>query len=141
MESNLEKFTNTRKYQNWVTKRELKAERERLAKAKGYSEKVVDAWLKKAVENASGLTFKMHPITDAGLPDRIVHKSGFTFYVEVKATGEPCTPLQIEMHKRIHAKGIQVYVLDTKITHYYDLFTSAYTTYEGKHYDKNPHKL
>ena len=128
------------KYQNAITKRELRDERVRLAKSKKYSEKTVDKWLKQTVEEAGGMTFKMHPITDAGLPDRIVHCRNMTFYVETKATGEPCSPLQIEMHKRINSKGVQVYVLDTKIINFYDLFLSAYTTYEGAHYHKNPFK-
>lgn len=105
-----------------------------------YRERIVDKWFVRCVEQASGLTMKMHPITNAGVPDRICHLNAMTFYVEMKTTGEPCTPLQIEMHKRLYKKGIQTYVLDVKITNIWDLFVYAYTTYEGKHYHKNPHK-
>lgn len=103
-------------------------------------ETIVDKWFKRAVEAEGGLTMKMHPITNAGVPDRIVHFRAMTFYVELKTTGEPCTALQIEMHKRLHDRGIQTYVLDTKIKSIWDLFLVAYTTYEGKHYYKNPNK-
>lgn len=137
----MKRFYDTKWHRDVIAKRELAAERARLDKLKPISEKLVDTWLKRAVEEAGGITFKMHPITDAGIPDRIVHCRNMTFYVETKATGEPCRPIQIEMHKRLHAKGMTVYVLDTKITSFYDLFTSAYTTYESKHYHKNPHKI
>lgn len=109
-------------------------------KTRKYTEKTIDTHFKKVVEEDGGLTFKNHPLTNAGIPDRIVHHRGWTFYVELKATGEECSPLQIEFHKRLKAKGIETYVLDTKITNYWDLFVVAYTTYEGKHYHKNPHK-
>jgi len=105
-----------------------------------YSEKLVDKWLKTCVEDAGGIIFKMHPITNAGVPDRIVHFRAMTFYVETKTTGEACTPLQIEMHARLHKRGIHTYVLDTKIKNVWDLFIVAYTTYECKHYRKNPFK-
>jgi len=105
-----------------------------------YRESLVDKWLKRCVEEANGLTMKMHPITNAGVPDRIVHFRGMTFYVELKKTGEAPTLLQIEMHKRLKAKGIETYVLDVKITNIWDLFNVCYTTYEGKHYRKNPFK-
>lgn len=136
----MKEYKDTKKYQDLITRRELKEERERLNRLKPYGEKLVDKWFKKSVEEAKGITFKMHPMTDAGMPDRIVHCKNMTFYVELKGTGEKCSPIQIEMHKRIRDKGIMVYVLDTKITNFYDLFTSAYTTYESSHYHKNPNK-
>lgn len=105
-----------------------------------FREGLVDKWLKRCVLEAGGLIFKMHPITDGGIPDRIVHFRGMTFYVETKETGKPCDPLQIEQHRRIYKTGTQVYVLDVKITNIWDLFNVCYTTYEGKHYHKNPHK-
>lgn len=134
------KFTDTRMYRDMIARRELREARELIDKKKPRSEKAVDLWFKQAVEAAGGLTFKMHPATNSGIPDRIVHYSGKVFYVELKATGAECTPLQIEMHKRIRKTGVHVYVLDTKITSIHDLFIAAYTTYESKHYYKNPHK-
>ncbi len=105
-----------------------------------FRERIVDKWFKRCIDEANGLTFKMHPITNAGIPDRIVHFRAMTFYVEMKTTGEQCTPLQVEMHKRLKKKGIETYVLDIKIKNIWDLFQVAYTTYDGKHYHKNPHK-
>ena len=106
----------------------------------GSSEHIVDKWLKKAVEDAGGLIFKMHPITNAGIPDRLIHCRGMTFYVETKETGKPCSDIQIEMHAIIHKRGIAVYVLDQKVKDFWEIFQLAYTTYEGKHYNKNPFK-
>ena len=104
-------------------------------------ESTVAKWLKRSVEADKGMILKMHPITNAGIPDFIVHQRSMTYYVETKTTGEKCTELQIEMHKRLKERGIDTYVLDTKITNIWDLFNVCYTTYEGKHYNKNPHKL
>jgi hypothetical protein len=103
-------------------------------------EATVDRWLKRAVENAGGIMFKMHTTSQSGLPDRIVHAGNMTFYVELKTTNKPPTAIQIEMHKRIKARGIDVYVLDKRVEHLYDIFNVAYTTYEGRHYHKNPFK-
>lgn len=104
-----------------------------------FRERLVDKWLKRCVEEKGGVTFKMHPITNAGIPDRIVHRHGKTFYVETKTTGERCTPIQIEMHKMLKKRNIEVYILDVKITDFWDLFNVCYTEYEGSHYKKNPH--
>jgi len=103
-------------------------------------ESIVDKWLKRSVEDAGGIIMKMHPITNAGVPDRIVHFRNMTFYVETKETGKKCDPIQIEMHKRLKARGIETYVLDKKITNIWDLWQVAYTTYEGRHYKNNPFK-
>ena len=105
-----------------------------------YSEKLVDKYLVACVEKRGGLIFKMHPITNAGIPDRLIHYSQRTFYVETQATGKQCTPLQIEMHKRLKDKGIDTYVLDTKVLDLFDIWNVCYTTYEGRHYAKNPFK-
>ena len=105
-----------------------------------YKESIVDKWLKRCVESEKGIILKMHPVTNAGIPDRIIHFRSMTFYVETKTTGEKCTDLQIDMHKRLKERGIDTYVLDTKITNIWDLFTVAYTTYPGRHYSKNPFK-
>lgn len=105
-----------------------------------FRERLVDKWLKRCVEESGGMTMKMHPITNAGVPDRIVHFRGRTFYVEVKTTGEKAEPLQVEMHRRLKERGIETYILDVKITNIWDLFTVCYTTYDGRHYHKNPFK-
>lgn len=103
-------------------------------------ETIIDKYLKRAVEEAGGIIVKMHTVTNAGLPDRLIHCRGMTFYVELKTTGERPTNLQIEMHKRLKAQKIEVFVLDKKIENFYDIFTTAYTTYESKYYRRNPFK-
>lgn len=139
-------YEETKKFQDYQARkarREERAAEERidmLQRRKKYTERQVDNAFKKCVEEVGGWTTKMHPVTNAGIPDRLVHFRGTTFYVELKATGEQCSDLQIEMHKRLRSFGIQVYVLDTKITNYWDLFVVCYTTYEGSHYKKNPFK-
>ena len=103
---------------------------------KKYSEKLVDKWFCKCVKDAGGLTFKQHPLTNQGIPDRIVHHYGRTFYVELKTTGEKCTELQIEFHKMLKEINIETYVLDVKITNFYDLYVVAYKTYDESYNKK-----
>lgn len=107
---------------------------------KPYNEPTVAKWYKQSAEADGGLVMKMHPITNAGIPDLITFRRGRVFFVETKSTGDRCTPLQIEMHRRLKERGIDTYVLDTKIDNFSDLFLYAYTTYEGRHYHKNPFK-
>ena len=80
-----------------------------------YSEKTVAKYLREAVGDAGGLIFKMHPITNIGIPDYIIHYDGQTFYVETKTTGEVCTDAQRYFHKLLKSRGIETYVLDVQI--------------------------
>ncbi len=112
----------------------------RLDRKTKYPERRVDRAFVLAVEAAGGFTTKMHPMSNSGIPDRILHYHRRTYYVEMKTTGEPCSPLQIEMHKRLHEQGIPVYVLDTQIKNILELWDFVYTTYPSDHYHKNPHK-
>lgn len=95
-----------------------------------YSEKIVWKWLKRSAEEQGAFITKMHPVTNAGMPDGLIHWMGRTFYVECKTTGEKCTPIQVEMHKRLKNYGIETYVLDTKIDNLYDLYVYATKTYD-----------
>jgi len=97
-----------------------------------YRESAVDAALMAAVKRAGAKAFKMHPITNAGIPDRIVHWNGETFYVETKETGKKCTPLQAHFHTMLKAVGIETYVLDVTIQHLEELKKVAYKTYENR---------
>lgn len=105
-----------------------------------YKEALVGKWLKKCCEEQGWLIFKNHPLGNTGIPDRIIHPKGNinTFYVELKTTGERCTPAQIEFHKMLKRNGVETYVLDTKITNIWDLYQNCYTEYEGHHYKKHP---
>lgn len=104
-------------------------EKRRIALTKVYSEKIVASHLVKVVQERGGLIFKQHPLTNKGIPDYLIHCMNNTFYVETKTTGKRCEPAQIEMHKRLKEKGIETYVLETKIDCYADLFLRAYKTY------------
>lgn len=110
-------------------------------KRKTYSEKLVHRSFKAACQCKGTVAFKNHPMTEEGIPDLIVHRAGMgSFYVETKTTGEECTPIQKEFHKRLLACGIHTYVLDVKVTNFYDLFVYCYTTYESKYFERNPFK-
>lgn len=106
------------------------------------SEKLVHRSLKKVIEENGGLIFKNHPLTNAGIPDVIVHirRSPYTFYVETKTTGEECTKIQVEFQRALHAQGIPCYVLDRKVNTFIEIFEKAYTEYKSPHYNKNPFK-
>lgn len=95
-----------------------------------FSEKVVDKWLLKCVAGAGALCYKMHPITNGGIPDRLVISHGRVFFVETKTTGKKCTPIQIAFHKKLSDAGIDTFVLDTKIESLYDIHIKAYKTYD-----------
>lgn len=113
----------------------------REVKKKSYGETAVANSYKKAAKNSKHLVMKCHPLTEQGIPDLITHTAqGRTFYVETKSTGEECSPIQIEFHKRLKKLGIDTYVLDTKVKDFYDLFLFGYTTYPGRHFHKNPFK-
>lgn len=114
----------------------MKKVRGKVDKTKMYSEKVVWNWLKRCCQEQDAFLTKMHPITNAGIGDGLIHWRGRTFYVECKTTGEKCTPIQCEMHKRLKEYGIETYVLDTKITNLFDLYVVSYKTY-----DENYNKL
>lgn len=131
------------KFQARKARREEREAEERqaaLQRRKRFTERQVDRAFVECVKASGGFTTKMHPVTNAGIPDRIFHRRKRTYYVELKATGEQCTPLQIEMHAILHSHGIEVLVLDTKIETIHDLWIVAYTTYPGVHYSKNPHR-
>lgn len=91
------------------------------------SERKVANSLKIAVTKAGGMILKVHPLTNSGLPDYLVHIGGVTFYVETKTTGEKCTKLQLACHKRLYKMGVHTYVLDRVITDIRELFIYGQT--------------
>lgn len=98
--------------------------------SKQYSEKLVAAHLVKCVnEVPEAMIMKMHPLTNKGIPDYLIIHAGRVFFVETKTTGKLCEPAQVEFHKRLKQKGIETYVLDTKISNFYDIFKCGYKTY------------
>lgn len=100
-----------------------------------YTESTVAESYKKVCKKLGYLTMKCHPLSEIGIPDLITHTTdGETFYVETKTTGEECSPIQKEFHKRLKRRNIETYVLDTKVKTFEDLYKYGYTTYPGKHY-------
>lgn len=108
---------------------ERAAARKRKELSKIHSEKLVASHLVKCTKEKSGLIFKQHPLTNVGIPDYLVIMCGRTMFVETKTSGEVCTPIQVEFHKMLRDKGIETYVLDTKIDDFYDLYKYGYKTY------------
>lgn len=102
------------------------------------SEKTVGRHFRNAVKKAGAIAFKNHPVTNPGIPDYLVLYNGKAIYVELKTTGEACTPLQIEFHKYLKRRGIDTFVLDHKIDCFVEIMQTGYTSYHGKHWDKNP---
>lgn len=49
-----------------------------------------------------------------GMPDRILHRRGYTIYMEMKKVGEPPTRQQTLRHKELRKAGIPVHVVDTR---------------------------
>lgn len=117
---------------------EIRTRQARLGHRMEYDEKTVDRWFVKAVAIAGAFTAKMHPISNAGIPDRVLHYKGRTYYVEMKTTGKRCSDIQIVMHQELHKRGIEVFVLDTIIKDIHGLWDFAYTTYPGPYYKRNP---
>ena len=58
------------------------------------------------------LFLKLNVIGRRGWPDRLFIFRGKTFFIEFKRLGEPPTKLQKEIHGRIRAHGVEVYVVD-----------------------------
>ncbi len=108
----------------------IKAEKARQKSlTKYYGEKVVAKHLVECVNEAGGLIFKQHPLTNKGIPDYLVIIGGRAFFVETKTTGKLCEPAQVEFHRRLKEKNVETYVLDSKITNIHDLYAAAYKTY------------
>ena len=97
--------------------------------AKKWSEKLVAKHLVECVKSAGGFITKMHPLTNVGIPDYLIIIHGRTIFVETKTTGEECTIAQVEHHKILKAHNVETYVLDTKISNFYDLYAWSYKTY------------
>jgi hypothetical protein len=81
-----------------------------------YSEKVVEARLKKEVKaQLGGLALKFVSPGNSGVPDRIIVLpfNIFAGFVELKSTGRGLDPLQIYWHKKLRRMGYDVRVIDT----------------------------
>ncbi len=76
-------------------------------------EKTLETRLKKAVEAAGGLCWKLTCPGTAGVPDRICLLGGRVVFVEVKAPGNAPRPLQVRRMNQLAAQGFACLVLDS----------------------------
>lgn len=104
------------------------------------SEKQVDTAFCNMCKRAGIYIVKLHPMTDAGIPDRLLVHFGKTIFVEVKRPGEVCRETQIAQHARIHKAGASVYVIDRPVALWEDFVRYRYTTYPGPEHFKGHEK-
>lgn len=84
-------------------------------KRKFYSESEVQTSVIKHYEKDGWIVNKIIQCTNNGWPDLECHKNGSTIFIECKATGEKCQPLQLFRHACLTEAGFKVLVIDTKI--------------------------
>ena len=65
----------------------------------------------------------------AGVPDRLYFQHGHVLCIEFKALGRRATALQDKHHRKLRAKGIQVYVIDN-VTEGKDVLDSLATKWQ-----------
>lgn len=75
-------------------------------------EKLIEAYLKRKVQDASGMAVKQDWVGIRGAPDRLVILPGRMFFVELKAPGQKPEPHQERLHEKLRALGVKVYVID-----------------------------
>ena len=78
-------------------------------------EAAVEARLRQRVKALGGMAIKISPISQAGLPDRLVLlPGGRAFFVELKRpVGGRLSAIQLVVHPRLEALGFPVAVLNT----------------------------
>jgi len=65
------------------------------------------------VYEANGwLVNKIIQCTNNGWPDLECHRDGITLFIECKAPGEKCSPLQLYRHAQLRKAGFTVLVID-----------------------------
>jgi conserved hypothetical protein len=77
------------------------------------NEKTLENRLKKAVEAAGGLCWKLTCPGTAGVPDRICLMGGRVVFVEVKAPGARPRAIQRQRMRQLQAQGFTCLVLDS----------------------------
>jgi hypothetical protein len=61
------------------------------------------------------LSLKLNVIGQSGWPDRLYAWNGRVLFIEFKAAKEKPRPAQLEIHKRLAERGINVAVVDNLI--------------------------
>lgn len=87
----------------------------RLARHADTSEKSIEAYLVRKVEEAGGLCLKFTSHTQVGYPDRLVlMPRGKVAWVELKSKGEKPRRIQEVRMERLEALGFDVHVADSR---------------------------
>lgn len=76
----------------------------------------IEKYLKKQVTKIGGLCYKWTSPGTRGVPDRIILYKGQTYLVELKRPGGSLRKDQRKVKASINQQGIDVYILDTKIS-------------------------
>jgi hypothetical protein len=69
------------------------------------TERSIEAYLKKRVTEAGGVSFKFASPSNRGAPDRLVIYKGTAVFVEVKAPGGKLSAGQERFHRVLEANG------------------------------------
>jgi len=78
-------------------------------------ESSLESLLAKRVKSAGGWCVKLSAQFIKGLPDRLIlMPPGKAYFVEMKAPGEKPKKIQGFVHRKLHALGFDVEVLDSK---------------------------
>ena len=97
-----------------MTNDRMKKSIKNLISHRATSEKNIEKYLTKRVEESGGICLKYSNASMTGYPDRVVLlPGGKTLWIELKSKGEKPTPLQIIRHKMMGNIGHQVYVADS----------------------------
>ncbi|EWS76898.1 hypothetical protein AF72_13785, partial [Xylella taiwanensis] len=76
-------------------------------------ERSIERYLVARVRAKGGEIRKVKWIGRHGAPDRIAMLPGSTLWIELKAPGEQCRPLQLREHERMRRMGQRVEVVDS----------------------------
>lgn len=96
------------------------------------SEKILEKKLVEGVKNMGGKALKFSSMTDTSYPDRLVLLPGeWTFWVELKTTGQKQTKLQKLRSRELSDLGFEVFVVDNlpqlerTLTYFYNRIADA----------------
>lgn len=71
-----------------------------------------DVW--KRAKKRGWFVVKLEKCNINAMPDRLLHRKGFTIYMEIKKAGEPPTVQQAKRHRELRKHGIPVHVIDNR---------------------------
>lgn len=78
-------------------------------------ESKIENYLKQQIARIGGLCYKFKSTVN-GVPDQLIVYGGGLYLVEVKRPGESPRADQVNIHRKIHDRGVTVYTVDTNQT-------------------------